>query len=104
MRRRNEIIMEYGTYMLAYFMSYIASLARLHFISGILLLLEALYLYLHWVRESQNVTELRAVFTLAWVGGQGVACLRLSQLQSDWSYLTWLSFFLIYIGFGIGYE
>ena len=25
MRRRNDIIMEYGTYMLAYFMSYIAS-------------------------------------------------------------------------------
>lgn len=104
MRRRNEIIMEYGTYMLAYFMSYIASLARLYYISGLLLLLEAMYLYLHWVRESQNLAELRAVFTLAWVGGQGFACLRLSWLQSDWSYVTWMCFFLIYIGFGIGYE
>lgn len=104
MRRRNEIIMEYGTYMLTYFMSYIASLARLYYISGILLLLEAMYLYLHWVRESQNLAELRAVFTLAWVGGQGIACLRLSWLQSDWSYVTWMCFFLIYIGFGIGYE
>ena len=104
MRRRNEIIMEYGTYMLAYFVSYIASLARLYYISGLLLLLEAIYLYLHWVRESQNIAELRAVFTLAWVGGQGVACLRLSRFQSDWNYVTWLCFFLIYIGFGIGYE
>lgn len=104
MRRRDEIIMEYGTYMLAYFMSYIASLARLHYISGILLFAEAVYLYLHWVRESQNVTELRALFTLAWVGGQGIACLRLSKLQTDWNYLTWISFFLVYIGFGIGYE
>ena len=68
MRRRDEIIMEYGTYMLAYFMSYIASLARLHYISGILLFAEAV------------------------------------KLQTDWNYLTWISFFLVYIGFGIGYE
>ena len=104
MRRRNDIIMEYGTYMLVYFMSYIASLARLYYLSGILLMLEALYLYLHWVKETGNLTELRGLFTLAWVGGQGIACLKLSWLQSDWKYVTWLCFFLVYIGFGIGYE
>ena len=47
MRRRNDIIMEYGTYMLVFFMSYLASLARLYYLSGVLLMLEALYLYLH---------------------------------------------------------
>ena len=104
MRRRDEIIMEYGTYMLAFFVSYIASLAGLYYISGIVLILEAAYLYVHLAREMQNLTELRALFTLAWVGGQGLACLKLSKLQSDWSYITWLCFFLIYIGFGIGYE
>ncbi len=104
MRRRNDIIMEYGTYMLVFFMSYIASLARLYYLSGILLMAEALYLYLHWVKETQNLVELRGLFTLAWVGGQGIACLKLSRLQSDWDYLTWLCFFLIYLGFGIGYE
>ncbi len=104
MRRRNDIIMEYGTYMLVFFMSYIASLARLYYLSGILLMAEALYLYLHWVKETQNLVELRGLFTLAWVGGQGIACLKLSRLQSDWDYLTWLCFFLVYLGFGIGYE
>ncbi len=104
MRRRNDIIMEYGTYMLVFFMSYIASLARLYYLSGVLLMLEALYLYLHWVKETGNLTELRGLFTLAWVGGQGIACLKLSRLQTDWDYVTWLCFFLIYIGFGIGYE
>ena len=48
--------------------------------------------------------ELRALFTLAWVGGQGISCLKLSTLQDTWSYITWLSFFVIYIAFGIGYE
>ena len=104
MRERNNIIMEYGTYMLVFLASYIASLAGLYYLSGILLMGEALYLYVHWVRETGSLVELRALFTLAWVGGQGIACMQLSKLQSDWQYITWLSFFLIYIGFGIGYE
>ena len=66
--------------------------------------MEAVYLYVHWVRESGSFVELRALFTLAWVGGQGISCLKLSTLQDTWSYITWLSFFVIYIAFGIGYE
>ena len=103
MRERNKIIMEYGTYMLVYFASYIASLAGLHLLSGALLIIEALYLYVHWVRESGSVVEMRALFTLSWVGGQGIACLKLSELQTDWHYITWLCFGLIYLVFGIGY-
>ena len=104
MRERNNIIMEYGTYMLTFFASYIASLAGLHYLSGAVLMAEALFLYVHWVKESGSLVELRALFTLAWVGGQGIACLQLSKLQADWNYATWLCFFLIFGGFGIGYE
>lgn len=104
MRNRSKIIVEYGTYMLAYFASYIASLAGLYILSGIILVIEAFYLYLRLVRESKKLVELRALFTLAWIGGQGLACLKLSNLQTDWNYLTWICFFLAYIGFGIGYE
>ena len=104
MRERNNIIMEYGTYMLTFFASYIASLAGLHYLAGLVLMAEALFLYVHWVKESGSLVELRALFTLAWVGGQGIACLQLSKLQADWNYVTWLCFFLIFGGFGIGYE
>lgn len=104
MRRRNNIILEYGTYMLTFLVSYIASLAGLYYISGLIMMVEALFLYVHWVRQTGSLVELRALFTLAWVGGQGLACLQLSKLQQDWQYVTWLCFFLIYIGFGIGYE
>ena len=103
-RRRDDIIMEYGTYMLMFLASYIASLAELYYVSGILLIIEAVYLYVHLAREAENLTELRALFTLAWVGGQGLACLQLSKLQGKWNYITWLCFFLAYVGFGIGYE
>ena len=104
MRERNKIILEYGTYMLSFFVSYIASLAKWYYASGIILIVEAVYLYVHCVRESGSFVELRALFTLAWVGGQGISCLKLSTLQDTWSYITWLSFFVIYIAFGIGYE
>ncbi len=104
MRERNKIILEYGTYMLSFFVSYIASLAEWYYASGIILIVEAVYLYVHWVRESGSLVELRALFTLAWVGGQGISCLKLSTLQDSWNYITWLSFFVIYIAFGIGYE
>lgn len=104
MRERNKIILEYGTYMLSFFVSYIASLAKWYYASGIILIVEAVYLYVHWVRESGSFVELRALFTLAWVGGQGISCLKLSTLQDTWSYITWLSFCVIYIAFGIGYE
>ena len=44
MRERNKIILEYGTYMLSFFVSYIASLAKWYYASRIILLVEAVYL------------------------------------------------------------
>ena len=52
MRERNKIILEYGTYMLSFFVSYIASLAKWYYASGIILIVEAVYLYVHWVMEA----------------------------------------------------
>ncbi|MCI8795669.1 MAG: oligosaccharide repeat unit polymerase [Dorea sp.] len=104
MRVRSNTIMEYGTYMLMYLASYVSSLAGIPLLSGALLIIEAVYLYIHLVRQAGSLIELRAWFTLAWVGGQGIACLKLSRLQTDWHYMTWIAFCLIYLGFGIGYE
>lgn len=104
MRVRSNTIMEYGTYMLMYLASYVSSLAGFPVLSGLLLVIEALYLYVHLVRQAGSLIELRAWFTLAWVGGQGIACMQLSRLQTNWHYMTWIAFCLIYLGFGIGYE
>ena len=104
MRNRNNFFIEYGTYVLVYFASYIASLADFHLLSGILLIGLAVYLFVHWSRQAGTLVELRALFTLAWVGGQGVSCLQFSRFQTDWSYLTWIAFFLVYVGFSMGYD
>ncbi|MGF6991058.1 oligosaccharide repeat unit polymerase [Lachnospiraceae bacterium PF1-21] len=104
MRQRSNVILEYGIYMLAYLVSYVFSLAGFELFAGGVLIIAAVYLYLRWYKETRNLVDLRGLFTLAWVGGQGIACLQLSYLQREWHYLTWLCFFLIYMGFGIGYE
>lgn len=103
MKRHNSFFCEYGTYVLIYFASYIAALADLYFLSGLLLIGEAVFLFVHWVRLAGTLIDLRAIFTLSWVGGQGIACLRLSWIQEDWPYFTWIVFFAIYIMFSIGY-
>lgn len=104
MLRISSILFEYGTYTIAYLAAYVASLAELLYLAGGILAAEAIFLFIYWQRMTKNLVDLRGLFTLAWVGGQAIACLKLSNLQSDWSPVTWLCFFLIYIGFGLGYE
>ncbi len=103
-KQQGDILREYGSYTLAFTVCFLLSQAGLYYIAGIVMMAEALWLYVHWSKEAENPVELRALFTLAWAGGMGIACLKLSRLQSDWQIVTWLCFFLIYTGFGIGYE
>lgn len=45
-----------------------------------------------------------ALFALAWAGGSGISAMKLSRLQSVWETKTWLCFFLIAIGFFLGWQ
>ncbi len=72
--------------------------------SGIPLLLAAVYLYCRDYRRSGNLLHLRGLFSAFWVGGQGIACLQLSRLQTDWMPETWLCFFLAYACFWCAFE
>ena len=86
-----------------YFGSFLASRGGVHILSSLLLVFYALGVYICRLRESGNLVDMKGLFALAWVGGQGIACLQLSHLQTDWSVWTWLTFFLAYIGFCAGY-
>ena len=55
-------------------------------------------------RKYKNLIHLRGLFSLFWVGGEGLACLKLSSLQTDWSNMTWFCLFLAYIGFWLVFE
>ena len=99
-----ELAWQYGGYTLAYLFSMFCSRMGWYPVSGIILIVTAVLIYLRLFRKSGNLVELRGLFTLSWVGGQGLACFQLSRLQTDWNTITWLCFFLAYLGFGIGYE
>lgn len=70
-----------------------------YYMSGMSLILAALYLYFYDYRRSGNPLHLRALFSLFWVGGEGISCFKLSRLQTDWDPVTWASFFIALAAF-----
>lgn len=95
---------DYISYVLSYVLSYTASRLGAVYLAGIVLMSEAIFLYFLNLKESENLVDLRGLFSLSWVGGQGIACLQLSKLQSDWETITWMCFFLAYFFFMLGYD
>lgn len=75
-----------------------------YYMSGVSLILAALSLYFYDYRKSGNPLHLRALFSLFWVGGEGISCLKLSRLQTDWDFVTWASFFVALTAFWTVYE
>ena len=93
-----------AVYLICYLASYILARFGHYLISGLLLLAAAGWLYMEDYRKYKNLIHLRGLFSLFWVGGEGLACLKLSSLQTDWSNMTWFCLFLAYIGFWLVFE
>lgn len=94
--------------MLVYLICYIISfiLARQHFyvLSGLVLIAAALWLYYKDYVSTRNIIHLRGLFCLFFVGGQGIACFKLSTLQADWRIETWICLGLGVAAFWIVFE
>lgn len=99
-----EYLPVYGTYFISYATGFLLAGLGKHIAAGTVLMLEALFLYGYQVRKTGNLMDLKALFSVSWVGGEGIACLQLSNLQKDWSQVTWICFFAIYVSFCIGYD
>lgn len=86
-------------YLVSYSISFI--LARQHFymLSGLVLIIAALWLYYRDYADSGNIIHLRGLFCLFFVGGQGISCFKLSRLQGDWDNMTWLCLGLAVVAF-----
>ena len=91
-------------YLICYTGSFFLARGEHYFLSGALLLAAALWLYFRDYRHSGNLIHLRGIFSLFWVGGQGLACLKLSRLQGDWRAMTWLCMALAFAGFWAVFE
>lgn len=93
-----------AVYLICYLASYLLAKGGHYGLSGVALMAAAGWLYFKDYKSSGNLIHLRGLFSLFWVGGQGVACLKLSNLQTDWSWMTWLCFALAYAGFWVVFE
>ena len=86
-------------YLICYLASFLFARVQFYYPSGLVLMAAAVWLYVSDYRKSRNLIHLRGLFSLFWVGGQGIACLKLSELQTDWTIVTWICFALALIGF-----
>lgn len=91
-------------YSICYVASYVSARFGWYLPSGAALFLAAVYLYYYDYHKSGSLIHLRGLFSAFWTGGQAVACLKLSRLQSDWSLITWLCFYLAQAGFWLAFE
>lgn len=88
--------MDMAVYGGCYAAAFLLDRAGLCWPAGFCLMGAALWLYISDYRRSGCLVHLRGLFSLFWIGGQGVACLKLSRLQVPWSPITWICFFLAY--------
>lgn len=93
-----------AVYAICYLAAYFLARWEHYYLSGTALLAAAVWLYYSDYRKTKNIIHLRALFSLFWVGGQGLSCLKLSHLQTDWSLMTWVCLALAYVGFWAVYE
>ena len=80
------------------------SLTGQYLLSGLVLMTAAVGMYGHYYIRSGNLLDFGALYSLFWVGGQAVACLKLSNLSTQWTAATWLCLFLSCFCFLLGYE
>ena len=76
-------------YLICYGISFLLARRHLYVPSGLLLIGAAVWLYMRDYLRTKNLIHLRGLFCLAFVGGQGVSCFKLSRLQTDWQTETW---------------
>lgn len=91
-------------YLVCYITSFLLARQHIYMLSGLVLIMAALWLYYRDYAASGNLIHLRGLFCLFFVGGQGVSCFKLSRLQGDWSILTWVCLGLAVVAFWTVFE
>lgn len=57
--------------------------------SGILLIILAIYLFVHNKKIFNHYANLLGLFSISWFGTIGLSIMRIHQLQQEWSFETW---------------
>jgi len=84
--------------------SYLFGQAGAYVPSGLCLMATAVALFFVFYKRSGQLLDMKALFSLFWLGGVGVSALKLSHLATVWQNETWACFYLAYVGFLLGYD
>lgn len=90
------------TYIGSYLMSYLLASFHLYTASAAVLMAQAIVLYSYERKKTGHIVSAAGLYSLSIVGGEGISCMKLSYLQTDWENMTWLCFFVAYIAFRFG--
>ena len=91
-------------YLVCSLLAYLFSRMEQYALSGFVLVLVAIYLYIREYRYSRSLVNLRGIFSLAFIGGEGLAAMKLSHLAKPWSNITWICLCFAFGGFYIVFE
>ena len=73
-------------------------------LASIFMLAFSIYAYIYDIKKSNNIVNLRALYSLGFVGSFGLTYLKLSNLSLDYNYKFFIVIFLAIVGFYISYE
>ena len=90
--------------LLAFLLGFLLSNAEVYIAAGSCLILAAGWIAYKNLKRSSSCLSPAALFSLSWVGGTGVSCLKLSNLQVKWETLTWISLALAFLAFAAAYS
>ncbi len=93
-----------AAYTAAWIFAYILGRAGEYIFSGLVLVAAAVGEYFFYYKREGYLLQMEAVFSLFWTGGAGLSAMKLSRLAQDWETETWISFYLVYICFILGFE
>lgn len=96
MKEMKTALINLAAFTLLYLAAAVLSHAGQTVLPSFLLLLAAALLYLREYRRTGQLLNLTGLYALGLIGGEGVACLKLSRLSTVWTGETWLSFYLAY--------
>ena len=91
-------------YCILFLISFLLSRIGIYTLSGFALIAAAIYLYYKDYKSTGKIVNLRGVFLLSLIGGQGLSALKLSYLQKDWEILTWICFLVSSLSFYYAYK
>ncbi len=81
------------------------TLSQVHdVVSGIYLLVLAVVAYFMYAGLGKSLVDLRALLSLFWIAGMGLASFRLSHMHAPWSITSWICFWGFYICMLFGFE